>query len=63
MKPTMSMYASLNDLRKAQAKQYVDQNVWDGEDRSGCDNDSATLTPDELQDLVDDVIDMLHPTK
>ena len=37
-------------------KQYLDQNVWDGEDRSSALNDSALFNPDELQELVEGVV-------
>jgi len=35
-------------------KEWVDANVWDGEDRSGSKNDWAKFTPNELQKLFDD---------
>ena len=34
--------------------EYVNANVWDGEDRSGCKNDCASFDPDELQELIVD---------
>ncbi len=46
--------------RKASAKSFIDANVWDGEDRSGAVNDRATFNPDELQELIDDLIDELY---
>ena len=54
----------MNDLQKSpklfeRAKSYLDANVWDGEDRSGCKNDFATFNPDELQELVEEVIEHL----
>ena len=45
---------------KIRAKRFIDQNVHDGEDRSGCKGDWAKFTPDELQELVDDLIDFLY---
>jgi len=46
--------------RQKQAKRFIDANVWDGEDRSGAKGDSAVFTPDELQELVDDLVYHLH---
>ena len=37
-------------------KSYLDQNIWDGEDRSGAKGDSACFNPDDLQELVEDVV-------
>ena len=45
-----------NKELKAKAKLYIDANVHDGEDRTGCD-DLLVFTPDELQELVDEVIE------
>jgi hypothetical protein len=42
---------------QAEAKQFIDANVWDGEDRSGATNDRATFNPDELQELIDDMLE------
>ena len=42
---------------KDEAKTYVDANIWDGEDRHGCKGDLACFNPDELQELVNEVID------
>lgn len=42
---------------KAIAKSFIDANVWDGEDRSGAKGDCASFNPDELQELIDDLID------
>ncbi len=39
--------------------EYVNANVWDGEDRSGCKNDSASFDPDELQELIADTCEFL----
>ncbi len=41
-------------------KDWIDQNVWDGEDRSGCDSDWARFTPDDLQELIDDMLDAIE---
>ena len=35
---------------KKEAKLFIDANVWDGDDRSGCKNDYASFDPDNLQD-------------
>lgn len=59
-KLSMSMFVSTKDYRKAVSKQFIDANVWDGEDRSGADGDGAGFTPDELQELIDDLIDHLY---
>jgi len=48
--------------RQKQAKQWIDANVWDGEDRSGSD-DSAIFAPDDLQELIDDLVEHLHRVK
>lgn len=37
-------------------KSWLDDNVWDGDDRSGCNNDWAKFTPDGLQELVCDLV-------
>ena len=52
----------MNELHKRfrLAKQWIDANVHDGEDRQGCKNDYAKFTPDELQELIDDVIEYLY---
>jgi len=47
------------DSRRAEAKSYIDQNVWNGEDRSGCKNDRASFDPDDLQGLVDGLVEHL----
>lgn len=47
-------------LRKATAKKFIDANVWDGEDRSGAVNDRAIFSPDDLQELIDDLIECLY---
>lgn len=46
---------------KKYAKEWIDANVHDGEDRSGCVRDYATFNPDDLQELVDDLLDDLIP--
>ena len=42
---------------QAEAKLFIDANVWDGEDRSGAMTDRATFNPDELQELIDDLLE------
>ena len=49
--------------RKAEAKLFIDANVWDGEDRSGATGDGACFNPDELQELIDDLVEHLGATK
>lgn len=51
---------SINYDLKNKAKMFIDHNIWDGEDRSGCKTDSATFNPDELQQLVDDFIEHIN---
>jgi len=46
----------MNKELKTKAKLYVDANVWDGEDRSGT-NDWVKYSPDDLQELVDEVVE------
>lgn len=41
---------------KKEIKKWLDDNVWDGEDRSGCKGDFVNLDPDELQELVEELI-------
>ena len=43
--------------QKKLIKGWLDANVWDGEDRSGCTGDSAVHNPDDLQELVEDCFD------
>jgi len=45
--------------KQLEARKFIDANVWDGEDRSGATNDRATFDPDELQELIDDLIEHL----
>lgn len=47
----------LDELKK-EAKYYIDCNVWDGEDRIGCES-SATFTSDEMQELIYDLLEYL----
>ena len=42
------------DIQK-KIKTYINNNMHDGEDRTGAKNDSVTITPDELEGLVIDV--------
>jgi hypothetical protein len=42
------------------AKQFIDANVWDGEDRAGCKGDFSSFDPDTLQELIDDLVEFLH---
>jgi hypothetical protein len=44
---------------KAWAKSWIDANVHDGVDRAGCKCDWVKLDPDELQELIDDLVDDL----
>ena len=53
------MFATKADYNKAHAKRFIDANVWDGEDRAGCKKDWAKFDPDELQELVNDLLDHL----
>lgn len=43
---------------KVKAKNFIDANVHDGDDRAGT-NDSTTFSPDEVHELVDDLLDYL----
>lgn len=58
---TSEAVVPLNDLLsvKGRAKLYIDANVWDGEDRTGATGDSARFTPDELQELIDEMLEHL----
>lgn len=40
---------------KKQLKNWIDCNVHDGQDRSGCVKDWVKFNPDELQELIDDM--------
>ena len=46
-----------------QAKSWLDANVWDGENRTGCFNDWTKHSPDELQELVEDLLEHLIEEK
>ena len=48
-------------MEKDKIKQWLDANVWDGEDRSGAENDYCTFSPDVLQELVEECFDDLQP--
>ena len=48
--------------RQKQAKQWIDSNVWDGSCCAGKDY-SAIFGPDDLQELIDDLIEHLHRVK
>jgi len=56
----MSEFASMKDLKKEQARLWINANVWDGEDRAGCKSDGAGFDPDELQELINDLVDDLY---
>ena len=55
----MSHFATKRDLLKAEAKDFINANVWDGEDRSGAKSDRAAFDPDDLYALIDGLIDSL----
>ncbi len=42
---------------KAEAKLFIDANVWGSESRCGVVNDRAFFSPDGLQELVDELIE------
>lgn len=42
---------------KKQLKKWIDANVHDGQDRSGCNKDRITFTPDQLQELIEEAFD------
>tara|TARA_R110002110_G_scaffold415850_1_gene657983 strand:+ start:19094 stop:19471 length:378 start_codon:yes stop_codon:yes gene_type:complete len=46
---------------KDKIKQWLDANVWDGEDRSGAENDYCTFSPDVLQELVEECLGDISP--
>ena len=48
------------ESQQERAKQFIDANVWDGEDRAGCKGDFASFSPDTLQELINDLVDFLH---
>ena len=57
------MSNSVIERRQKQAKKWIDDNVWDGDDRSGCLEDVTAFSPDDLQELIDDLIEDLHRQK
>lgn len=46
---------------KRAAKLYIDENVWDGEDRVHATNDEVRFNPAELQEFVFDLLESLPP--
>ena len=54
----MSYQLDLKEIQ-AQAKLFIDANVWDGDDRSGAKADRCIHSPDDLQELIDDMLDHL----
>lgn len=42
---------------KNELKEWIDANVHDGQDRSGCNEDRIIFTPDELQELINELYD------
>lgn len=48
-------------MKMTTVKEWLNANVWDGEDRSGCKTDSAVFNPDELLDLVTNCIAATQP--
>ena len=48
------------DRQKEIAKKFIDANVWDGEDRIGAKKDWVTFTPDDLQELIFELIDEIN---
>lgn len=52
-------YKPTHDEIREEAKVFIQANVWDGEDRSGATNDAATFNPDEINDLVTELLDHL----
>lgn len=54
-------YNNIKVCRRLEAKEFIDANIWDGEDRSGCNNDVTHFTPDELQELIDELLEHLFP--
>jgi len=51
---------SIIEEQKKLAKSYIDQNIWDGEDRYHADNDRASFSPADLQDLIFEIIDYIN---
>jgi len=54
----MSFSPDLKEIQQ-KAKEFIDANMWDGEDRTGCNSDFVKHTPDELQKLIDDLLEHL----
>jgi len=50
---------SLSVVAKKMAKKFIDANVWDGDDRAGCHTSWTNFSPDELQELIDDLLEHL----
>ena len=55
----MSFKPNLEEVKK-EAKSFIDQNVWDGDDRSGAEGDCMQETPDSLQELIDELLEHLR---
>lgn len=53
-------YTNMLITKKSKSKEFIDANVWDGEDRSGATADWVKFSPDELQELIDDLLDELY---
>jgi hypothetical protein len=51
------------DRMKEEAKKWIDANIWDGEDRSGCKGDGVKFDPDDLQELIDGLVEDLFIPK
>ena len=49
------------NLLKSMAMDWINNNVHDGQDRIGCKNDWVKHTPDELQELIDEMLDDILP--
>ncbi len=47
------------DETLAEAKRFINASVWDGDD-DRTNYSRATFTPDDLQDLIDDVLEHLY---
>jgi len=55
----MSFNPTLEETKR-EAKRFIDSNIHDGEDRSGCANDWHKFSPDDLQELIDDLLGHLR---
>ena len=53
----------MNETLKKVAKEFIRHNVWDGEDRFEGVTDWANFNPDELQELINDLVDTLFQEK